>query len=215
MARYTKNAVNAGDELQEEMTVVILRLKGGSDTLKKGFDALNAAFTSIGAAPQLLKRASTTYSKQLNGNTPPDQEDESDDPEDESDIVEATSPSTTSSRGTPAPRPKPKFLSDFDLTVGDVSWKDFASTCAPKSDDEKYLVAALWITEKAGILEFSIPQIFTCFRAMKWNEPADFSQPIRRMKLRQSYFSKPNKKVWKLTQPGLDAAHAVKTVSTS
>lgn len=79
---------------------------------------------------------------------------------------------------------------------------------AQKSENEKYLLAALWITEKANLPNFTVSHVFTCFRAMKWNEQVDFSQPLRQMKSK-------DRKTWKLTQPGLDAARAVKNADTA
>jgi hypothetical protein len=211
MARSTRGAVPpVGQEQQEEMTVVVLRLKGGGDTLKKGFDALTAAFNSLGPAPQVVKHVNGGTPRQLNGAVVPNTEDEeTEEVADEATVIEATPPTPASTPRTPAQR-KPKFLTDFDLNSGDKSWRDFATSKNPKTENEKYLLAALWITEKANVTDFTVSHVFTCFRAMKWPEQVDFSQPMRQMKSKDSYFSHPSRKTWKLTQPGLDAARAVK-----
>ncbi len=193
----------------EEMTVVILRVKGGGDTVKKGFEALTSAFASLGVPTGTIKQGNGKPPKQLNAAIQTEDEDD-DTPEMEEDEAETTIEASVNS--TPAsakPRSKPKFLTDFDLNAGDVNWRDFAALKTPKSDPEKYLLAALWITEKANLPEFTVNHIFSCFRAATWSEQVDFSQPIRQMKLKKSYFSNPSSKVWKLTQPGLDAARAI------
>jgi hypothetical protein len=90
-----------------------------------------------------------------------------------------------------------------------VPWKEFAATKNPKTDTECYLVAAQWITEQAKMENFIMNNIFSCFRAMKWNEQKDFSQPMRLMKSKKSYFDNPTRKTWKLTGIGLEAAQAI------
>lgn len=127
MARTPKGAVSPnGQEPQEEMTVVVLRLKGGGDTLKKAFDALASAFNSLGPTPQITKYVSTPP-KQINGAVEPvKEEDNVEEETDESEITVA-SPDASSTPVRSAVQRKPKFLTDFDLTAGDVSWKDFAN----------------------------------------------------------------------------------------
>lgn len=216
MARSTKGAVPpVGQEQQEEMTVVVLRLKGGGDTLKKGFDALTAAFSALGPAPQVVKQIGGGTQRQLSGVVVPNAEDEeTEEDADEASVVEAAPAAPASAPRTPAQR-KPKFMTDFDLNSGDKSWRDYATSKNPKTENEKYLLAALWITENANVTDFSVSHVFTCFRAMKWPEQVDFSQPMRQMKSKDSYFSHPSRKTWKLTQPGLDAARAVKDVGAA
>jgi hypothetical protein len=200
-----------GDDSQEEMTVIVVKVKGQGDTLRKGFEAISNAFASLGALPAAANRLAAVAPKQLNGAAANEDGDIQEDA-DESDPSEEATP--TSSSPARSPLRKPKFLNDFDITTGDIGWKDFANARAPKNESEKYLLAALWTTEKANIPDFTISHIFTCFRAMKWNEQIDFSQPMRQMKLKDSYFSHPTRKTWKLTHPGLDAARAVKGTVT-
>lgn len=215
MVRTAKGATSKADpEPQEEMTVVVLRLKGGGDTLKKGFDALSSAFNSLGSTTPIAKHVNGSLPKQLNGVVAPIQEDDFDEEPEESGVIDAGPNAPSAPTRTVAQR-KPKFLTDFDLTSGDMSWKDFANARAPKTENEKYLLAALWITEKANVSDFTVSHVFTCFRALKWNEQADFSQPLRQMKSKDSYFSHPSRKTWKLTQPGVDAARAVKDAATA
>ena len=108
----------------------------------------------------------------------------------------------------------PEFLSELDLTAGE-GWKNFAERHLPQKDNEKYLLAALWLTEEAGFHTFTPDHIFTCFRAMGWREQKDFWQPIRLMKSKRSYFESPSRGVWKLTAgAGIPAARAIKTTNT-
>jgi hypothetical protein len=197
-----------GPDAQEEMTVFVLRIKGSGDTLRKGFDALNHAVAALGtgqAAVTTVKRLSDAQGKV---ELPEDPELETVQADEEDDVVTIDAPAA-SGNGKPRSVSKPKFLDTFDLSVSDKPWKEFAAQYSPKSDNERYLLAALWVTENAGTPEFGTNHIFTLFRAVKWNEQVDFSQPIRYMKSKNSYFEHPSAKTWKLTQIGLDAARAV------
>lgn len=216
MAKSPRSAVPpaSAPESQEEMTVIVLRIKGGGDTLQKGFDALSTAFASLGQtspAPRNERRLASGGSKRLP--TPVDIEDsEDDDDTDDIDLPDAPVIEALPGQASSAPKRQPrkyKFMDDLDLNQGDKPWKDFASEKGGKNDNEHYLTAALWLTEKANIPEFGIAHVFTCFRAMGWSEQSDFSQPMRLMKSKKSYFSHPSKKLWKLTGPGLDAAHSI------
>ena len=211
MAKSVRGSVPpSGQDEQEEMTVFVLRMKGGGDTMRKGFDALNHAVAALAGQQTVVtvtKRLPASLgSAELPDDSPP--EVERADGEEAEEVVTIDSPAA-SSNGKPRPIAKPKFLDTFDLSVSDKPWKDFVAEHAPKTDNEKYLLAALWVTENANTPEFSIAHIFTLFRAAKWNEQVDFSQPIRLMKNKSSYFLNPSRGKWKLTQPGLDAARAI------
>jgi len=204
-----------GQEAQEEMTVMVLRLKGGGDTLRKGFDALNHALAALGApAPLPSQRHTAALLPQIvsphsgtNGTgavEPTDPEEEEHDGEEAS--LESTPAATAT---TPKPRKKPPFNTKLDLDGKDRPWKDFSEEKAPSTVGDCYLVASLWLTEQAGMTDFSLSDVFTLFRAAKWTENSDFSQPLRKMKSQESYFENPSPKTWKLTQIGLGAARAV------
>lgn len=213
MAKTGRGAVPPiGQDGQEEMTVMVLRIKGGGDTLRKGFDALNNALAALGQAQTLstappARRLSAAVPAQ--GVVEDAEMDEGDSEEGSEDQATLDAGSSTGSNGKSRPRPKPKFLTTFDLNVSDKPWKEFAAGRSLKTEYEKYLLASLWITENAGKPEFTLGHVFTLFRAMKWNEQSDFSQPLRKMKSASSYFENPTSKTWKLTGLGLDAARAI------
>ena len=215
MARKTGNQQVLPEEPQEEMTVVIFKLKGHSATLQRGFDAINTAFASFGAPPPAAgsgRRLVGGTATKDNGGSQVDEEDGAGDvdPEINGDIIDAPVRQIAAKPQKAAPRAKPKFLPDFDLTLSDKPWKEFATERAPKTDNDKYLLASLWITENAGLPEFTTAHVFTCFRAMQWAEQSDFSQPMRMMKSKKSYFTSTESKKWKLTGPGTEAARAIK-----
>lgn len=199
-------------EQQEEMSVFIVRLKGGSGTLQKGFDAMKDAFAAMGQATGSgqPKRLAPTAPPSNGSSSIENREPEDDENSESGEVIDA--PPTSRPPASKGPR-KYKFLDAFDLTVSDTPWKVFASNKGTKSDNECYLVAAQWLTENAATPEFSAAHMFTLFRAAKWNEQADFTVPMRKMKSKSSYFDNPTPKTWKLTGIGLDAARAVKPAS--
>jgi hypothetical protein len=207
-------------EEQEEMTVIVLRIKGGGDTLQKGFDALSTAFASLGspqtAPPENTRKlAGNVGTRQLAAPVPADDSYADDEDEDEDFEAESSSVQTPQTEAIPGVKWKPrkyKFMDDLDLSQGDKPWKEFASERGGKNDNDHYLLASLWLTESANLPEFGVGHVFTLFRAMQWSEQSDFSQPMRTMKSKKSYFSHPSKKTWKLTGPGLDAARAIHSV---
>ena len=216
MARKTLNPQGLPEELQEEMTVVIFKLKGQGNTLQKGFDAINTAFSSFGltlpSAVPTRRIAAGTVTKDVAG-AKVDEVDGANEADLEADskVLDAPVRQTEGKSYKPAPRSKPKFLPDFNLNLSDKPWKAFASERALKTENDKYLLASLWITENAGVPQFTIPHVFTCFRAMQWTELTDFSQPLRMMKSKKSYFTSTESKKWKLTGPGAEAARAIKS----
>jgi len=216
MARKTGNPQVLPEESQEEMTVVIFKLKGQSGTLQKGFDAINTAFASFGvalptAAPTrritagtAIKDSGATQVDELDATTQVDSEGDGE-------IIDLPVKPVASKPQKATPRSKPKFLPDFDLNVSDKPWKEFAEKHTFKNDNEKYLLASLWITQNAELPEFTTAHVFTCFRAMQWPEQLDFSQPMRAMKSKKSYFTSTESRKWKLTGPGIQAARAIKS----
>ena len=211
MSKNARGSVpQAGQDAQEEMTVFVLRMKGGGDTMRKGFDALNHAVAALAGQQTVVTVTKRLPASPGNAELPDDShlEVEQADAEESEEVVTIDAPAA-SGNGKPRLIAKPKFLDTFDLSVSDKPWKDFAAEHVPKTDNEKYLLAALWVTENANTPEFSIAHIFTLFRAAKWSEQVDFSQPIRLMKNKSSYFLNPSRGKWKLTQPGLDAARAI------
>jgi len=197
MARDGRGKFHKGIDEQEEMTVVILRFKGGGETLRRGFDTVTDALSALG--PPTSRRALPHQQKSAADQIDESDLEEEESPEDSESIAEG-------SADTPRPRRKPKFLSEFNLTPdGQMPWKEYAAGKSPKTVDDKYLVAAGWVTNHGGKGVFAIGHIFTCFRAMKWEEQADFSQPLRRLKATDSYFEVPKRGEWKLTSLGIDA----------
>jgi hypothetical protein len=205
------------EEPQEEMTVVVLRFKGSSQTLQKSFDAVSQALGALGPVqqhPARLQRRELPAGQAGNGNggavdvDADGLDDLDDEPDDEG--TEDNRPARSSATRS---RVRYQFLSDFDLSGNGTPWKEFAAQKNPQTEYDKYLLASRWIQKHGGCETFTANHAFTCFRAMSWNTLADFTQPMRMLKQRKSYYDVPVRGQWKLNAHGLEAAEAVGTAA--
>jgi len=194
-----------------KVTFVMFQVEGDDETLQHGFRAMEHAFqrlgapvrTQIPAAPitNLLPKGERQDAAQVEAeNTVQETEPEYPAPEDAS--------GESHKANKPRKYTQPKFLSDLELTAGQDSFKNYAATKDPKSDNQKYLIIARWLQQHKNIDTVTIDHIFTCFQAMKWPSQKDIGQPLRFMTKNNSYFEK-NGKGWKLTHVGGDAADAI------
>jgi len=216
MARDGKTRFPQTNAEQEEMTVVILRFKGGGETLQKGFDTVSQALAALGPPatihrkPALPAKGATAPS--ITDHVPGTDGDGAtpevvtpDGVEPEAEEVEAVEESAQSAASGARKYTKPKYDDNLKLDAGDVPFKEYCAQKQPGTDNDKYLIAAAWLTKHGGHPSFTASHLFTCFRANGWNEQVDFMQPVRLMKLKKSYFDKATGKSWKLTQVGMDA----------
>lgn len=214
MAR-DKRAVRGTDEpqaQQEEMTVILLKFKGDSQSLQKGFDVVAQAISALGSPrhhsvvqrqPQQLPAA--------DGNVidaearRPAEEPAADDSGEET-------PGFGSGKAKKsASAPKYKFIGDFNLSPdGALSLKDYCAEKDPQTEQDKFLVASAWIQTCGGIDPFTGSHLFTCFRAMKWKTQADMIQPLRNLKSLKSHYENPTRGGWRVTSIGLQAAENIK-----
>ncbi len=214
MARDKTKPLRGSDE-QEEMTVVILRFKGGGESLQKGFDTVSQALAALGSpslperktSPSLPGKQADTPHDGKNGNTSKTSRDEIEGEFEE--VVEDNSEEVQQRSGGNRKYSKPKFDGALDLDVGDTTFKDYCEEKRPSTDTDKYLVAAAWLKKHGGHATFTASQIFTCFRAMNWPEQKDFMQPVRLMMKNKSYFEKKGRLDWAITTVGFKAAEAV------
>ena len=214
MARDKKPAGGSVEPQQEEMTVVVLKFKGGSHSLQKGFDAVSQAIAALGATQQTNHRAAIQRQPvQL----PPAQdavidaehEDVAEQSEAEEITQEAAAPSGNGKPKKPL-APKQSFIGDFNLTPpGVTSWKDYCAEKNPQTENDKFLVASAWIQTHGAVDPFTGSHLFTCFRAMEWKTQVDMIQPLRQLKSKKSYYENPGHGKWKLTGIGLEAAKAI------
>ncbi len=199
---------------QEEMTVVVVKFKGGPESMQKGFDAVNNAILALGPGQHNNQRVivQRTPVAQLpsaaqNGHV---LDAEIAEPDEETTEPEQAVPAPAAPAATPKPRKAYTFMSDFNLSpAGIPSWKEYAAQKNPQTENDKFLVAAAWVQTHGGTDPFTGRHLFTVFRAMEWPTQADMTQPMRTLKSKKSYFENPASGKWKLTGIGLEAAEKI------
>jgi hypothetical protein len=212
MARENRNKpAHSDDGAQEEMTVVVLKFKGGSQSLQKGFDTVSQAIAALGGPPAVAYRIPAARPAQLTGGEVIDQDDESGV---EDVVVVNGTPAETS----PVPRqrkpgaPRYTFIKEFDLAPAGVpALVDYCTGKNPQTENDKFLVASAWVSTHGGLPDFTGGHLFTAFRAMDWKTQVDMTQPLRTMKSKKSYYDSVGGGKWQLTPIGLKAAEAVGT----
>jgi len=215
MAR-DKRAARGSDEPQpqEEMTVVVLKFKGSSHSLHKGFDAVTQALSLLGPGQSNNQIVVQRQPQQL----PPGEGDaidtEAQNLGEEFAAAEGTEEGSGSGNGKakkPPSTPKYTFMDEFELSPeGKPSLKDYCTEKDPHSDQDKFLVASAWIQTHGGTDPFTANHLFTCFRAMNWKPQVDMTQPLRILKSKKSYYDNPDRGQWRLTSIGLEAAENIK-----
>jgi len=216
MSRDKKPVPGSPDSQQEEMTVVVIKFKGGAESMQKGFEAVNNAIAALG--PSHAGHQRTIVQRTTAQIVPPPANGKVIDAEVEEPAEETRHPeeeaiaSETANDGKPKKPlpPQQEFLSDFNLTPAGVpAWKEFAAEKDPQAENDKFLVASLWIQTHGGADPFTGNHLFTCFRAMEWKTQVDMIQPLRQLKSKKSYYENPSRGKWKLTGIGIDAAKAI------
>lgn len=191
------------------MTVMVMRFKGSPATLQKGFDTVSQAIAALGGSPRVITTRTPARlsapdtidaDASANGN---DAGPEVLEPEVEESVAPAPKPKK-------AAGPKHKYLPDFNLSpAGEPAWTEFAEGKPAEQEQDKFLIASLWLMEQGGADPFTGDHLFTCFRAMNWKTQVDMVQPLRLLKNKKSHYENPSHGKWRLTQIGLDAARKV------
>jgi hypothetical protein len=204
---------NPGPE--EELVVTVVRFKGSGETARKGIDAVSQALAAaFGGGTTVLRQVNGRKAAALPA-APPDAIDvdtdghEADEQDNEQ---QDEAPTSSAAKGQAKPRKLPKF--DNNLAV--TPFKAFAAERNPQSVDEKYLVACLFLQDELKMESYGASQVFTCFRAMGWEAYDDFTQPMRIMKSKKSYYADTDKRgAWALNDHGLDVARKIKHPATA
>jgi hypothetical protein len=197
---------------QEEITFIVVKFKGGSESMQKGFDAVNNAISALGPVDSGNHRVVVQRTPAQIGPAATSQnghviDAEIEEPDAEAQEQEQAAPAAAP----PRPRKPYTFMSDFNLSPAGVpSWKEYAAQKSPQSDNDKCLIAGAWIQTHGGTNPFTGRHLFTAFRAMEWPTQADMTQPMRLLKSKKSYFENPSSGKWRLTGIGLEAAEKIK-----
>jgi hypothetical protein len=211
MARDKKPAHGAAEPQQEEMTVVVLKFKGGSHSLQKGFDAVSQAINALGPQNNHRVVVQRQPAQIEAGNGDVIDAEHEDIPDDGAELEDAgqETPGTPKQKKTPTP-PKYTFMNEFNLTPDGVpSLTEYCAQKNPQTEYDRFLVASAWTQTHGGVDPFTGGHLFTAFRAMEWKTQVDMTQPLRIMKSKKSYYDNPSTGKWKLTAIGLTAAENV------
>jgi hypothetical protein len=150
----------------------VLKIKGDSGTLQKGFDTLSQAINALG--PGTMARQARQLPSgngqvidaegQVTTEEPPPEE-----------LPQETPVSTKGRR--PPNAPRYKFLDDFNLCPSGVpTIKAYCTQKHPQTQNEKTLVVSAWIQTNGGCESYTVGHVFTCLRFMEWKTPVDLGQ---------------------------------------
>jgi hypothetical protein len=197
---------------QEEMTFIVMKFKGGSQTLQKGFDAVTQAISALGARthhsvvqrqPQQLPPTDGKVVDAEAHHLP--EEPAADDSAEEAPVSGDGKAKKSSSAS------KHTFLNEFNLSPPDgLSLEAYCTGKDPQTDRDRFLVVCSWIQTHGATNPFTGDHLFTCFRAMNWKTQGDMVQHLRQMKLEKSYYENPSRGQWRVTTIGLQAAENIK-----
>jgi hypothetical protein len=203
-----KKSAPASDPAQEEeLVVTVVRFKGSGETARKGIDAVSQALAAaFGGGTTVMRQVNGRKAAALPARQPDAIDTDAVDPDLDDEVDDEPEPAAPA-KGQAKPRKLPKF--DNKLAV--TPFKAFAAERNPQTVDEKYLVACLFLQDELKLESYGASQVFTCFRAMGWETYDDFTQPMRIMKSKKSYYADTDKRgAWKLNDHGVDVAGKIK-----
>lgn len=161
-----------------KVKVIYFELEGSNQSLRESIRDIVGA---IGRVPQLARTQVKTIAAPSDAGKG--------EPEEEVVIAvdgEQVDDETTEVTSAAAPRKRAVTRSpaivDIDLKQGSMSLMDFLQKLNPSSDVNRYVCALYWLKANANLAEAGMDEVHTCYRAMKWNTPADAAWPLRDMK---------------------------------
>lgn len=90
----------------------------------------------------------------------------------------------------PAGKPRTPKVLNLDMKAAKIPLKEFCEMKqVGESDTTRYLVIAFWLKENLNIPAVTMDHVYTCYRLLNWQTPADASSPLRSMK-KSGWFDK-------------------------
>lgn len=119
---------------------------------------------------------------------------------------------TGSSSEKPRKFPKPKFLSELDLTAAEVKLEDFFQQKNPQEMGDKYLVVIAWFDEHRKVTPITANHIFTAFKSLGIQSelPEDIGWPLRYLK-KQNLIDSAGRGAFKIIWNGTQAVEKMGT----
>jgi hypothetical protein len=163
------------------MTVMVFQLDGSDQTLQEGIRTISGAI-------QGMLKPTRAIPLHVGAPVPPGEEvepapHEATPPVGE-DIV-STPAIGSQPRRTTQPRP-PQVLPDLKVSVDELKQYCEAKQVGNK-DSKRYLVIAAFLKEKMGVEAVTADHIYTCYRLLGWNTPADAGAPLRALKSKGNF----------------------------
>ncbi len=163
------------------MTVMVFQLDGSDQTLLEGIRTISGAI-------QGMVRPTRALPLQVGTPIPPGEEAEplvDDTIQTNGEDVETGQTDETEPRRTTPPRP-PQVLSDLKVPAEEL--KAFCeSKQVGSKDTRRYLAIAAFLKEKMNVTAVTADHIYTCYRLMGWNTPADAGAPLRALKRKGNF----------------------------
>jgi len=168
-----------------------LDVEGGTADLVEGFKTFATALTRgtpVAAPARTLNPGTVKGTSAAVIESPPEDVSEAEEvtrPETEPE-TEFTPENGTGNNGSDKPRkfPKPKFLSELDLSAADVKLEDFFQQKNPQDLNDKYLAVIAWFDEHRKVTPITANHIFTAFKSLGIQSelPEDVGWPLRYLK---------------------------------
>lgn len=182
------------DRAKVKLRVIEFELEGGNASVE---NSIRQIVHSLGARTN-GPSGRQLPTKQQSVLPPSASEDAVEEHAQDADYVEAEASAAETaapSKPRPARRPTVPDPIEVDLTSGPVAFQQFCDErgiTASSSDSKKYLVSAAWMKEHRQTPAIETGHIYSIFRMMKWNLPADIGAPLRAMK-QQKWFTTPER----------------------
>lgn len=163
---------------RSKMTVMVFQLDGNDQTVQEGIRTISDAI-------QGMVKPTRTTPLQIGAPIPPIEQAEPTSEEiietngDDSDPVENNESEPRRS----APPRTPQILPDLKVSADELG-KYCESKKVGSADMRRYLAIVGFLKERMNISSVTADHIYTCYRLMNWNTPADAGSPLRSLKRR-------------------------------
>lgn len=100
----------------------------------------------------------------------------------------------------------PAIVKDLSLRPkGKTAWAEFAAEKAPRTHQEKQLLAVLWLTREAAMDNgITVDHVNTCYQGAKWPRPRDLTNALSVTAKKSGWLDTGDKSDIKLTVSGED-----------
>jgi hypothetical protein len=169
------------DKGKVKMTVIHFETESDNETLQENIRSIAQTISRALAPPQTRIVHAPAQLTSGNGTGSEQVQDTEDVDAFDADFETTTQTRSKGKSGAPRQLRTPQPL-DLDLTSGDIPFKAFMEQKKPAGDTKRYLAIAQWLKTYLNIDEITMDHVYTCYRSMGWNVPADAGVPLRNAK---------------------------------